>query len=211
MHFMPEDEGYVEKLWPDSFKDVIKNEVRTVIAAELNAGQTLQRVYKRHYAEKFNDLDQFTNRIAEMLVIGAEKGADDVLDDTVHAFLYECPLPEARIYARYLSLRTLPQPVRQRLMEVIVDEYRQDDVYINAYRVGYYGRYRDFDVFLHNVAELVVAGVVNGADDMLAAIYRAFLTGGPLPPARRNARRVKNWFVPRGSRKREAPGWQQLQ
>jgi hypothetical protein len=89
----------------------------------------------------------------------------------------------------------------------MVNEYLQDEVYRNAYQVGYYDRYRDVETFLQAIANLLAAGVVNGVDDMLSAIYRSFLTGGPLPPARRNARRVKNWFVPRGSPKREAPGW----
>ena len=35
MHFMPEDEGYEEKLWPDGYKSVIKSELREVIASEL--------------------------------------------------------------------------------------------------------------------------------------------------------------------------------
>ncbi|MDO8674035.1 MAG: hypothetical protein Q7O66_21700 [Dehalococcoidia bacterium] len=140
----------------------------------------------------------------------AENGADDAFDDIISAFLYEHPLPEVRRYARYLLLPILPQPVQETLERTIVDEYRLDEVFIHAYRVGYSHVYGDFDGFLQKMADLVITGVINGVDDMLTLIYRAFLNGGPLPPARRNARRVKNWFVPPGSTKRDEPARQSL-
>ena len=205
MHFMPEDEGYEEKLWPDGYKAVIKNELRAVIAASLRAEDTLRNVYEQQYADRFPDLDSFRERITEMLVVGAEKGGDEAFDSIVTAFLYEYPLPEPRVYARYLLLPKLPEAVSRLLTQQVVDEYRPDEVFSHAYQVGYRDLYEDFDEFLSEVARLAVVGVVNGMDDMLTAIYRAFATGGPLPAARRNAKRVKNWFVPKGSQKRDVP------
>ncbi|MBW2200732.1 MAG: hypothetical protein JRF71_07830 [Deltaproteobacteria bacterium] len=202
---MPEDEGYEEKLWPDGYKAVIKNRLRAVIASELRSEDTLQNVYEQQYADQFPDLDRFIERITEMLVVGAEKGGDEAFDDIVTAFLYEYPLPEPRVYARYLLLPKLPEEVSRQLMQQVIDEYRQDEVFIHAFQVGYGDLYENFEQFLNESARLAAVRVVNGMDDMLTAIYRAFATGGPLPPARRNAKRVKNWFVPKGSQIRDVP------
>jgi hypothetical protein len=205
MHFMPEDVGYEEKLWPDGYKAVIRNQVHPVIASGLRSKDTLQNIYNQQYADRFADLDRFIERIAEMLVIGAEKGCDEAFDDIVTAFLYENLLPEPRVFARYLLVPKLPKEVTRELMQQIIDEYRQDEVFIHAFKVGYSDIYENFEQFLNESARLAVVGVVNGIDDMLAAIYRAFVDGSPLPPARRNAKRIKNWFVPKGSQKRDIP------
>jgi hypothetical protein len=205
MHFMPEDEGYEEKLWPDGYKDVIKNELREVIAEKLRAENTLKNVYERTYNDRFEDLDRFTERITEMLVIGAEKGGDQAFDDIVTAFLYEMPLPEPHVYTNYLLLSELPDELNRQLMRQIIDEYREDEVFAHAYKVGYWDLYEDYEQFLAGAALLASLGVVNGLDDMLTGIYRAFTVGGILPPARRNAKRVKNWFVPKGSKVRDVP------
>jgi hypothetical protein len=205
MHFMPEDEGYEEKLWPDGYKAVVKSRLREVISAALRAENALRNAYEQQYADKVPDLDRFVASITEMLVIGAEKGGDEAFDDIVTAFLYELPLPEPRLRVRYLLLSKLPEEVDQQLMRQVMDEYREDDVFVHAFRVGYGDIYEDYEQFLNETAMLAAMGVVNGIDDMLAGIYRAFAAGGPLPPARRNAKRVKNWFVPKGSKIRDVP------
>ena len=47
MHFMPEDEGYEEKLWPDGYKAVIKDKLRELIAAKLRSEETLKERYTK--------------------------------------------------------------------------------------------------------------------------------------------------------------------
>jgi len=205
MHFMPEDEGYEEKLWPDGYKTVIKKELRELVADKLRAENTLKNVYERTYANRFPDLDRFRERITEMLVIGAEKGGDEAFDDIITAFLYEMPLPEPRIYGSYLLLSKLTDEIGMQMTQHVVDEYREDEVFVHAYKVGYRDLYDDYERFLLETARLALVGVINGLDDMLTDIYRAFATSGLLPPARRNARRIKNWFVPKGSKIRDVP------
>ena len=205
MHFMPEDEGYEEKLWPDGYKTVIREKLHPVIASELQSHETINTVHAQQYADRFAGLERFRERIVEMLAIGAEKGADEALDDVVTAFLYESPLPEPRAYTRYLLFSRFPEEVEQLLMQTVSDEYRPDEVYVHAFTVGYYDLYETYDDFVVASARLVVVGAINGLEDMMTAIYRAFSTGDPLPPARRNAKRIKNWFVPKGSKKRDVP------
>ncbi len=128
-----------------------------------------------------------------MIAIGAENGADDAFDDIISAFLTESPVPEVQRYARYFWPQVLPERVKKRLQQVIVDEYSRDNIYSYAHKVGYQGSYPDFDEFIDQVAQLVATGATNGADDMLEAIYTSFLTAGHLPPARRRPRRLKSW------------------
>jgi len=205
MHYMPEDEGYEEKLWPDGYKAIIKKQLCSLLVSKLRSEDVLRHIYEQHYAEKFPDLDRFVERITEMLIIGAEKGGDAAFDEIVTAFLYEDRLPEPRIYARYLLLSNLPEEISQALTQQVIDEYSQDEVFLHAFQVGYWDLYENFDQFLNETAKLAVTGVINGMDDMLAAIYRSFATNGPMPPARRNPKRIKNWFVPKGSKKRDIP------
>ena len=205
MHFMPDTEdadSAAETFWPEGYKQVIRKDFRQLIGAQLNDGKRLRHVYQQRYSEKFADLDKFVGRIADMIAIGAENGADDAFDDIITAFLTESPLPELRRYARYFWPQALSRRAKERLERVIVDEYSQDDVYNHAYKVGYGGNardnankgsYRTFNEFINQVAELVVTGAINGADDTLEAIYRSFVTPSRLPPARRHPRRLKVW------------------
>ena len=85
MHFMPEDEGYEEKLWPDGYKEVIKSGIREVIASGLCAEDTIKNIYEQQYKHRFPAVERFRERITDMLVIGAEKGGDEAFDDIVTA------------------------------------------------------------------------------------------------------------------------------
>ena len=199
MHFMPdteEEDSAAERFWPEGYKQVLRDDFRQVLGTHLNDGKKLRHVYQQRYSEKFANLNQFTDKIADMIAIGAENGADDAFDDIISAFLTESSLPEVRRYARYLWSELSPSVVKKRLSQVIVDEYSQDNVYGYAYKVGYQRSYHTFDEFMAQVAELVVTGAMNGGDDMLEAIYWSFMTSCPLPPARRHPRRLKMWVVP---------------
>jgi hypothetical protein len=202
---MPEDEGYEEKLWPDSYKAVIKSQVREVISSKLRSEDTLKNAYEQQYKEKYPNFESFLERILEMLVIGAEKGGDEAFEDIVTAFLYELPLPVPRVYRSYLLMSKLPEEVTRQIVQRIIDEYREDDVFVHAYKVGYWDLHEDYEQFLEETTVLASVGVINGIDDMMTGIYRAFATADLLPPARRNAKRVKNWFVPKGSKIRDVP------
>ena len=95
MHFMPDTEdadSAAETFWPEGYKQVIRDDVRQLIGAQLNDGKRLRHVYQQRYPEKYTDLNQFANRIADMIVIGTENGADEAFDDIITAFLTESPL-----------------------------------------------------------------------------------------------------------------------
>ena len=196
MHFMPDTEdadSAAERFWPEGYKQVIREDSRQAVAAQLNAGKKLRHVYQQQYSEKFADLDQFANKIADMISIGAENGADNAFDELMEAFLIEDPLPEGHRYIRYFLPQAFSPNIKDKLTQVIIDEYSQDNVYQHAYDSYYQRKLPSFDEFIARVAQTVVTGAMNGADDTLEAIYKSFMTPHPLPPARRYPRRLKLW------------------
>ena len=69
-------------------------------------------------------------------------------------------------------------------------EYRESHALEHLHEDHYLGEL-GFGDFVDRAAELVIVGGVNGADDSLAAVYRALLDGSPLPNARRRPRRIR--------------------
>ena len=186
-----DEDSAAETFWPEGYKQVIREEVRQTIIAQLGDGKRFRRIYRQRFTEKYSDLGQFLDKITDMVAIGAENGADDAFEDVVDAFWMESPLPEERAHARYLWPQALPDRQKTGLWRVIIDEYSDDNVYQHAYKVGYDSSFATFDDYINHIARLVVTGTMNGADDMLATTYQAFVTGHPLPPARRHPRRLK--------------------
>ncbi len=196
MHFMPDTEdedAAAEAFWPEGYKQVIREDLRRAVAGKLDDGQSLKSVYEREYTEQYGSLSEFTGRLADMLAIGAENGADDIFDDIVSSFLHEAPLPPERPYARYIQPDVIPAEAKDKLGESVLSEYSKDNIYVYAYGVGYKKIFPTFDDYIKHIARMVVTGAERGADDMLGAIYRSFLWSGKLPPARRRPRRLKTW------------------
>ncbi|UCH43722.1 MAG: hypothetical protein JSW16_04080 [Dehalococcoidales bacterium] len=188
-----EEDSAAETFWPEGYKQVIRDDVRRLVNAQLDDGNRFKHVYRQRFSERYSDLGQFLSKISDMIVIGAENGADNAFDDIIDAFWTEAPLPPEGRYTRYLWPEALPEGSENNLQQIIIDEYSQDNVYQHAYRVGYTGIYATFDQFIEKVARLVVTGTQNGADDLLGKTYMSFGSGLPLPPARRHPRRLKMW------------------
>ena len=195
MHFLPDTEAEdaaAERYWPDGFKQLVQKEVGRAIRAKLDE-TSLRHVHKRQYGDKYPELSRFADRIADMVVIGAENGADDGFEAVYRAFMTESPLPDTRTYARYFQPQVFSRELRRRIHQAVASDYSQDDSLQYAYQVGYSKAYNNFDEFIDEVAGLIVGGVVNGVDDTLARIYRSFVNRQALPPARRNPKRLKSW------------------
>ncbi len=194
MHFLPDTEeadAVAERYWPDSFKQVIQKDIRQVLGINPLANG-LRHLYQRRCRD-FPDLEQFIATIADMVVVGAENGADEGFDGIYRAFLTESPLPEARRHARYLWPRLFSPRLRERIHQAVVADYSRDDTFQYAYKAGYTGDYGSFEEFINEAARLVVVGAMNGVDNTLAQIYRSLVNNRPLPPPRRRPRRLKGW------------------
>jgi len=192
MHYLPdteEQDAAAERYWPDGFKQVIREEVGRAIRIKLKE-ERLRRIYKGRYQDKYADAGQFVYRIAEIVIIGAENGADDGFELIFKAFLTESRLPEIARYAVYVWPHIFSQNIVGRIQNAIAFDYRNDETFKYAYNVGYRKDYLHFDDFIDQMAGMITTSVINGTDDMLVRIYTAFLNCQPLPPARRNPRRL---------------------
>lgn len=196
MHFMPDTEdedSAAEVFWPEGYKKIIREDVSLKVRTELLQEKPFINVYEQGYKVKFPDHSQFLEKIADMVAVGAENGADDAFDTIIDAFLTEAPLPQLRAYARYTRPLALSEEIQEKLKRNIVDEYSEDNVYIHAYKVGYTKTFPSFIEYIRQIAEIVMTGAMNGANDILENIYRSFLELAPIAPARRHPRRLKMW------------------
>jgi len=196
MHYMPDTEdedSAAETFWPEGYKQLIREDARQAIATQLNGKKRFRHIHQQRYSEKFSSYTQFLDKIADMVAIGAENGADDAFDEIMDAFLEEEALPGVRRHAHYFWPDAFPRTVTKKLRQVIVDEYSGDDVYNFAYKVGYRDDFSSLNEFAEQVAEVVIIGAMNGANDMLETVYRSFMKLGPLITARRHPRRLKTW------------------
>ena len=181
-----------ESFWKEDFKRVLRDDYRQHIDGLLGNG-TLAYIYKRRFKQDYRYKQQFIDRIVDMMTIGAENGADAAMDDIFNAFLTESRLPQARRYASYLLPEALPPALEKKVHDAVIEEYGREKVFRHAYRVGYKGDFRSFALFISKIADIAVAGVLKGADDMLGRIYGAFWKKTPLTPARRNPKRLRSW------------------
>jgi hypothetical protein len=196
MHFMPDTEdedSAAETFWPEGYKQIIREDVPPFVREELLKEKPFTSVYEQGYKVKFLDHIQFLEKVADIAAVGAENGADDAFDDIIDAFLTEASLPQLRAYARYTQPSVLSEELQQKLKQNIIEEYSKDNVYIHAYKVGYTKRYPSFNEYINRIADLVITGAMNGADDILENIYHSFMKLAPIMPVRRHPRRLKMW------------------
>ena len=194
MHFIPDTEdedSAAEVFWPEGYKQVIREDVPGTVVGQLAAGRRYRRLYGQVYDDRYASYQQFLERLAEMVAIGAENGADDAFDEILDSFLEEGALPDPRVYTGYLWPETLGEDTRDRVRQIVVNEYGEDDIFRFAYDVGYKNDFGSYREYLERVADVVVAGARNGANDALDGIYRSFMDRDRLLPLRRYPRRLK--------------------
>ena len=138
MHYMPDTEdedSAAETFWPEGYKQVIREDVRRAILAQLTGKKRFSRVYRNGYSERYSSYEELLDKVADMAAIGAENGADDAFDEIMDSLLEEEALPALRRYTGYSWPVALPREVREQLRRSIVDEYSQDGVYLFVYKV----------------------------------------------------------------------------
>jgi len=109
MHDMPdtdEADAAAERFWPEEYKWVIKNELKKIVKAGLEEERPFSAIYQRDYLDHFDTYEAFADRLAEGVIIGAENGADDILDEIHNRIRKNDSLPVTGLYAVYFY----PQP-----------------------------------------------------------------------------------------------------
>jgi len=193
MHDMPDTEdadAAAERFWPEGYKDTLWTELIPAFTSIFLQAGAFKTTYERHYGDDFNSYEQFVDRMAEMVAIGAENGSDQVFDEVYAAFSHDAPLPGIRPYARHFWPELFTGEMRDKVREKVLEEYRDLHAYEHIHEDHYKGQL-SFEDFLDHIASLVATGAEKGADDMIGSVYRAFLGPTRLPIARRRPKRTR--------------------
>jgi hypothetical protein len=193
MHDLPDTDDVdasAERFWPEGYKRVIRDGLnRSFIDLVLDAA-AFKSIYETSYQDRFATYEAFIARLAEMVVIGAENGADLILEEVYHAFKHNSPLPGEHYYARYFWPEAFSEELTRELSLKVFDEFDNHHAYVHIYE-DHYESDLSFKEFITRITGLVLAGAKNGADDALGNIYRAFIDRSPLPIARRRPRTLR--------------------
>jgi len=195
MHYLPDtndEDAIQERYWPDNFKLVIRNEIKLTASFKFTAAN-LKHIYKQHYSQFFSEIQLFCDAVINSIVVGAENGVDIGFDSVYSAFLKEIPLPEMFQYHRSLWPTLVNADINKKIHQAIAMDYYTDDGFRYAYKDGYKNDYVNYSTFINIIADILIISMSNQIDDTLQKLYAAFVYGYPLPPFRRNPKRLKTW------------------
>lgn len=193
MHDLPDTDdadASAERFWPEKYKTIIREGLKRSFAELVFAAAAFRTVYVSSYRDRFNSYEDFVERLAEMVVIGAENGVDLILSEVYDAFRSDSPLPGGRYYARYLWPEAFTEELKRELTAGAFEEFDNHHAYVHIHE-DHYKSGLPFHEFIERISGLVVNGAVNGADDTLGNIYRAFIDRAPLPTVRRRPRQLR--------------------
>ena len=185
-----DEDATAERYWPEDYKAIIRECIGPALSKPFIEQDAFKATYERHYANRFQNYEQFVSRLAEMVTMGAENGIDEILDEIQSSLSNETSLPDSRLPARILWPEPMDQDLKEELHQRVFHEFRDHHAYEHLFEDHYHGE-GNFDDFIHEIADRVVDGAVKGVDKILGNIYRSFLIGKPLPPARRYPKRLR--------------------
>jgi hypothetical protein len=182
-----------EVAWPQEFKKSLREGLSSHVSEKFHANKAFKLLHERFYRTAFVSYHDFVAAVSNLVVIGAENGADLVWAMMVDALEAGSVLPSHSPYARNLWPLPAPEELKMSWQRKISEEYLSDHVLGHVYEDHYKQSRQDFPAFVSLLAENLVNGVTNGAEDTLAAIYRCFMRGAPMPVGRRNPRMLRSW------------------
>jgi len=184
-----DQDAAAERYWPEDYKGLIRERLGPALSKQFIEQDAFKAIYEKHYTDGFEDYDQFVSRLEDMVTIGAENGIDEILNEIHTSFHEDTSLPDSRLPARIHWPELMDEDLKEELHQRVFHEFRDHHAYEHIFEDHHHGE-GDFDDFMHEIADMVVAGAVKGVDKTLDNIYRSFLTGKPLPPARRYPKRL---------------------
>lgn len=193
MHDLPDTDdadASAEKFWPEGYKNVLRTDLKQGFVDLVITSGAFRSFYDSSYQDRFASYKSFVDRLAEMVVIGSENGVDRILGEVYDAFRNNSPFPDKRYYAKYFWPEVFNEELRKVLASKAFDEFDNHHAYVHIYE-DHYESNLSFDEFISQIADLVVMGAVNGADEALGQIYGAFLDRAPIPTARRRPRALR--------------------
>ena len=181
-----------ELFWPHEFKSLLRGETRNAVSAWLHAQTLIKKLHQKETRKKPLKYDFFVESLATKIIIGAENGADDAFEMIHKAFSHGFNFPcLTQWIENTLGREVFTDEICLPIQEEICAAYRNEHLYEHIYEDYYAKTYPSFEMFINDVSEHVLAGIVNGAESMFRKILRSFIFNISLPPATRHPRAIK--------------------
>ena len=90
MHDIPDTEeadAAAERLWPEEpFRQLLRAKLQASFCRMLTEAGAFASIYEEIYADRFDEYGAFVERLSEIVVIGAENGADRMFGEIYASF-----------------------------------------------------------------------------------------------------------------------------
>ena len=101
---LPELRRYTGYLWPNALPRGVREELHCVIVDEYSQDDVYRFAYSVGYKNDFTTLDDYIDRIAELVENGTLNGANDALEGIYRSFMELNRLTPVRRYPRRLKM-----------------------------------------------------------------------------------------------------------
>jgi hypothetical protein len=186
-----EQDAFQEDYWPDRYKEVLRGPFAETVRENLAAAGSFTRIYEESYHRNYSTYERFIQRIAEAAVIGAENGADDMFAVIDRFIDMEGDLPSPRVRPHSL-VQSASDRFEGEVSRAIFAEYNGEHFFAHEHE-HCVDRIPSFTDFMERFAARVAQGAMNGADEIMARVYRSLYRRLPLPVARRRPKRLRRW------------------
>lgn len=183
-----------ESYWPDDHKRPLRKRLPDCVLREAEKHSVSREFFRKRLVGSLSCRDDCLNFLGHAITIGAENGSDQALA-RISTFLRKGgDFASAAIpYSFYLWPTLFPPEVQEEIREEALAAFSREHLLEHFYEDHYRKTYPSFIDFIRAIAERLLTGAVNGADEMLRWILAALALGLPLPPVRRYAKLLKRW------------------
>ncbi len=99
---LPDVRQFANYLWPEALSEDSTEQLRRVIIDEYSVDGIYTNAYSMGYTETYAGLDEYIDRVSEIVVAGTRNGANDALERIYRSFMVHTPLIPARRRPRRL-------------------------------------------------------------------------------------------------------------
>ena len=183
-----------ESYWPGDHKQVLRKRLQDCVLREAGRHSVSREFFQKRRGGSLSFHDDSLNFLGHAITIGAENGSDQALARMSIFLRAGGDFTSAAIpFSSYLWPTLFPPEVQNEIREEALAAFSREHLLEHFYEDHYRGTYPSFRDFVNAIAEKLLTGAVNGADEMLRLILTALELGLPLPPVRRFAKLLKRW------------------
>ncbi len=197
MHDVIDTEGEdlaAESYWPDDHKQVLRKRLHDCVLREAERHSVSREFFQKRRVGSLSFHDDFLIFLGHAITIGAENGSDQALARMSIFLRTGGDFTSTAIpFSSYLWPTLFPPEVKNEIREEALAAFSREHMLEHSYEDHYRETYPSFNDFVKDIAEHLLMGAVNGADETLCSILTALALGLPMPPVRRYSKLLKRW------------------